>query len=221
MDRPKRFGSIFATMAKHEHIQVVLVRSGRTSWDESGRLSGQCDHPLTDEGRAGVVSDLEAADPEASFGLVLCSQDEASTATAEIIAERAGGRVKPLEGIQDMHLGLWSGLLPTDLEDKYPSAYKQWVEDPGSVNIPDGETMGEAEDRLLTTLSKALGKARDEDQPIGIVLRPLAFAIVEAWLSGRKPTDLWSIVEDGPRLTRHAVPRALLKQTRERSRAGL
>ena len=158
MDRSKRIGSIFATMAKHEHIQVVLVRSGRTNWDESGRLSGQCDHPLTDDGRAGVVSDFDAADPPVRLGLILCSQDEASTGTAEIIAERAGGRVKPLEGILEMHLGLWSGLLPTDLEDKYPSAYKQWAEDPGSVNIPDGETMVEAEDRLLTTLSKALGE---------------------------------------------------------------
>ena len=208
-------------MAKHEHIQVVLVRSGRTNWDESGRLSGQCDHPLTDEGRAGVVSDLDAADPSVNLGLILCSGDEASTATAAIIADRTGGRVRALDGIEDMHLGLWAGLLPSDLEDKYPSAYKQWAEDPGSVNIPDGETLGEAEDRVLATLSKALGKARDEDEPIGIVLRPLAFALVEAWLSGRKSTDLWSIVEDGPRLIRHAVPRALLKQTRERSRAGL
>jgi broad specificity phosphatase PhoE len=208
-------------MAKHEHIQVVLVRSGRTNWDESGRLSGQCDHPLTDEGRAGVVSDLDAADPGVQLGLVLCAHDEASVGTAQILAERAGGRVKELDGLQEMHFGLWSGLMPCDLEDKYPSAYKQWAEDPGSVNIPDGETLGEAEDRVLTALSKSLSKARDEDQPIGIVLRPVAFALVEAWLSGRKSTDLWSIVEDGPRLIRHAVPRALLKETRERSRAGL
>ncbi|MCH7961849.1 MAG: hypothetical protein IIC49_05895 [Planctomycetes bacterium] len=68
---------------------------------------------------------------------------------------------------------------------------------------------------------KTLAKVRDEDEPVGVVLRPVAFGLVQAWLTGQGSTALWSIVQDGPRLIRHAVPRMLLKEARERSRAGL
>ena len=211
----------FSAMAKQTDIQVVLVRSGRTSWDESGRLSGRCDHPLTEEGRAGVEAELDAAEEPVKLGLILCSADEASVETAGVLSSRCGGRVKAVEGLAEMHLGLWEGLLASDLEEKYPKAYRQWMEDPGSVNIPDAESLGEAEDRIRSALAKSLAKVRDEDEPVGVVLRPVAFGLVQAWLTRQGATALWSIVQDGPRLIRHAVPRALLKEARERSRAGL
>ena len=120
-----------------------------------------------------------------------------------------------------MHLGLWGGLLLSDLEEKYPKAYRQWMEDPGTVNIPDAERLGEDRERIVSALAKALAKVRDEDEPVGVVLRPVAFGLAQAWLTGQGSTALWSLVPDGPRLIRHAVPRMLLKEARERSSAGL
>jgi broad specificity phosphatase PhoE len=208
-------------MAKQSTIRLILICSGETNWDECARLSGSCDHPLSDEGRQRVEALLKDQDPPLKFGLILSAEDEASRQTAEIAAKLGGGRVKLLEDLAEMNLGLWEGLLSADLEEKYPTVYRQWIEDPGGVNVPDGENLLEAEERVFGTLIRLLLKAKDEDEPVGIVLRPIAFGLVEAWLSGGEPHEIWSILRDRTRVTRHSVQRSVLKDWRARSRAGL
>jgi broad specificity phosphatase PhoE len=176
---------------------------------------------LSDEGRQRVEALLKDQDPPLKFGLILSAEDEASRQTAEIAAKLGGGRVKLLEDLAEMNLGLWEGLLSADLEEKYPTVYRQWIEDPGGVNVPDGENLLEAEERVFGTLIRLLLKAKDEDEPVGIVLRPIAFGLVEAWLSGGEPHEIWSILRDRTRVTRHSVQRSVLKDWRARSRAGL
>jgi len=208
-------------MAKQSTIQLVLICSGATNWDECARLSGNCDHPLSDDGRTRIDAELNDLDPPLKFGLILSAEDEASRQTAQMAAAVGGGRVKLLEDLAEMNLGLWQGLLHADLEEKYPTVYRQWIEDPAGVNVPDGENLLEAEERLFGTLIRLLLKARDEDEPVGVVLRPIAFGLVEAWLSDSEPSEIWSILRERPRIIRHSVERSVLKNWRARSRAGL
>jgi len=45
-------------MAKKDQIDLLLVRSGRTEWEEAGRLQGQADLPLSEAGREVVLANL-------------------------------------------------------------------------------------------------------------------------------------------------------------------
>ncbi|HVZ93598.1 MAG TPA: histidine phosphatase family protein, partial [Phycisphaerales bacterium] len=48
-------------MGKQTGIQVVLVRSGRTEWDDAGRLQGVTDLPLSESGRSALGGQLGSA----------------------------------------------------------------------------------------------------------------------------------------------------------------
>src|SRR5690349_826181 len=97
-------------MAKSNEIRVLLLRTGQTAWDEAGRICGATDVPLTSDG-------LEAARQQAAsltgehVSTILCGPDEASVATAQELAKTIGGKIKPVDGLGEVNLGLWEGLL--------------------------------------------------------------------------------------------------------------
>lgn len=206
-------------MAKSNEIRVLLLCSGRTEWDEAGRLSGSCDLPLSPAGR----DEAEAAAQElggADLAVIICAPDDASVAKAELVAKTTGAKVKPVADLAEPGLGLWEGLLDREVEEKCPTSYRQWLEDPTSVIVPEGEPLVEAEERILSALIKALDKVKDNGAGVGLVLRPMALGLVRGWLAGDVPSNLWSMVKDCPVAEWKTIPRTSLKRTWAESRAG-
>lgn len=206
-------------MAKSNEINVLLLRSGTTEWDKAGRLSGSCDLPLCEAG-CRDAEDLAAKLASTPLSVIYCGPDDACVATAEAVARVTGSKVKPIADLGEIGLGLWEGLLGSEIEEKYPTAYRQWIEDPASVNAPEGEPMLEAEDRILGAVAKALDKVRDGSGGVALVLRPLALGVVRCWLAGEAVSNLWSMVKGCPSAEWRVVPRAMLRQVRDESRAG-
>lgn len=206
------------SMAKLTDIDVLLFRAGSTAWDEAGRIGGSCDLPPSEAGLASVrerVSGLIAS-LGAPVGVVLCGPDEASQESGEVVAQAAAAKVRVVEAIGEVRLGLWEGLLRKDAEEKFPTSYGQWRENPASVNVPEGESLHEAADRVLTGLAKALEKLKLEPgEVVAVVLRPLAFGIVRSWVHGKDLSELWSTIESCPCSERVSVTRARVKQMKE------
>ncbi len=211
-------------MAKSEQIRVVLVRSGRTPWDDAGRIGGSSDLPLSPKGRATVLTEAGAL-TGAQVSVVVCSPDEASLESARILAKSVAGpdgdepRVRPVEELGNVCLGLWEGRTSSELEEKCPRTYRQWREAPTAVVVPEGETLEEAQDRITKALTRFLERA-DGDGCVAIVLRPLAMALVRCWLDARDLDGVWSIVEDQEPTQWRTIPRELLRKRAERTRAG-
>lgn len=206
-------------MAKSNEIRVLLMCSGRTEWDEAGRLSGSCDLPMSSAGRDEAEAAAQAFGGKA-LSVIYCGPDDASVAKAECVAKATGAKVKPVADLAEPGLGLWEGLLDKEIEDKYPTSYRQWLEDPASVIVPEGEPLTEAEGRILSALVKSLDKAKDNGAGVGVVLRPMAMGLVRGWLAGDVPSNLWSMVRDCPAAEWKLVPRTALKRTWDESRAG-
>ena len=207
-------------MAKVFDIGCIWIRTGATTWEAEGRVCGQAELPLSPAGRARVVAGLSGLQPR-MLGSVLCGPDEASVATAELVSQTLGGKVRPVQGLQEMSLGLWEGMLDCNLREKCPRAYRQWIEDPASVTAPEGETAQEAQDRAVEAISAALSKIKTEGHDVGVVMRPIVLGLVKCWLSGEPISSLWSITDDRPAIERLVVPRSLLARKREGIRAGL
>ena len=208
-------------MAKSEQIGVLFVRCGSTEWDDAGRLQGETDLPLSESGRSAFAASLDGMlDQPGAFpiGLVLHGPDEASAQTAEILAARTDARARRIDGFREMDLGLWEGLRNEELQDRYPSAHRQWMEDPTSVTPPDGDNLADAEARLMTALAKAL--ERPGRQGVAIVLRPLSFALMQCWLDGEPPSHLMRIAEESPGSVRTVLTRERLRAALESLRAN-
>ncbi len=167
----------------------LVVRPGETEFDGQSRIQGSLDLPLTDLGRQQVDDIVEQLRQEA-FDVIYASPTEPAASTAEIIGRALGISVKIVDGLANLHQGLWQGLSLDDIRRKHPRVYKQWEDDPESVCAPDGEECNEAQERVAEALKKPL--KRDESF-IVVAPEPIATLItsvmrgVEAQLAGPIP----------------------------------
>jgi broad specificity phosphatase PhoE len=202
-------------MAKVQDIQLLLVRSGATSWDESGRLAGGgTDLPLCPTGLA-CVQERTTRLKGSSLGLVVTASDTASVETAKLIASATGAKRRIEEDLAEARLGLWEGLLVSQLEERFPTVYRQWREDPEGVLIPDGESIEETRERLIGEITHILSKSRGVGKGVALVLRPLAFMMVWTWLRGERLGENWLDAKDVPLMEWHCVPKLKLRSPSE------
>lgn len=188
-------------MAKIASHRVLLIRSGQTDWDLAGRLQGSTDLPLSPAGRCEVEAEV-AEFGEAGLSVVLCAPDEASQQTAAIWSK--GAKVVVIPGLSEPNVGLWEGILRSELEDRYCRAGRQWGDDPSCVTPPEGESLESAAARLLPALGKALsrvkGRRADDALPagLGLVLRPIAQSIVRCSVSDLPSSELCAMIRNRP-----------------------
>lgn len=171
---------------------LILIPVGQTDWQAHGRLAGAADLPLNDIG----VQQVQAlAEQLADQGIkVLCTSDnQTARQTAAILADKLHLSVKTLKGLEEVDVGLWEGLAPHQLKQRYPRAYKQWTEQPATICPPQGESLQHAADRLLAAITQFSLKSKAG--PLGVVLGPLALAVVRSQLQALGLDNFWQNVD--------------------------
>ncbi len=176
-------------MADASAITVLLVKTGSTAWEDDGRLCGATDLAMSDSGREVFIQALDAVSGD-SVDTVYCGPDEGSVEAGELVAKRFGARKRIIPALREVSLGLWEGQRREDLLSCHPKAYKQWCDDPANVVPPEGETIGEARERIVGEMCKLIEKSRAGSQRIAFVVRPMAAAIAnEALVAASADTD--------------------------------
>ncbi len=194
-------------MTKHSEVEIVLVRSCRTEWDETDRVCGRCQPRVCEEAFAeyrGAVAQLGARLPR----IVYSPPDDVTLASALVLAQSVESRVRELDGLEELGLGLWEGLRRADLRDRFPKAFRAWEEDPTSATPPEGERIADAADRLTETLSRAIQRTKEER--VGVVLRTLSMGIVRCTLRRQPLSGLWSEVRATPLIEVFRINRSTL-----------
>lgn len=184
-------------MAKHDGFNLLLIRSGPTAWDAEERLGSGADLPLS-EAHAPEADDRLACLEGTELRTILSAPDQCSARFARSIAKLTGAKSKQVDDLRELDLGLWEGLRVDELEERYPKAFGQWLQDPWSVTPPDGESTGAAEDRVISSVVRSVEKLRLVDPGVCVVVRPLVYAILSRWATaGGGQTDGWARF-DGP-----------------------
>lgn len=117
-----------------------LVRHAQTDWNFENRLQGRSDLPLNAVGRqqaARVGRYFSGRAIEA----VYTSQLARSRQTASEIARQAGLAPTVDEGLAEIHLGVWEGLTPEEINSRFAGAYDRWKTAPSQVVIPSAEPL--------------------------------------------------------------------------------
>jgi probable phosphoglycerate mutase len=169
--------------------QIVLVRPGSTDYDEQGRIAGNLDIPLCHSG-AGQVARIVDELKDKSLSVVFAAPDQASQQTAAAIAAAHEAKVKTLDALNNLDMGLWQGKLIEDVRTKQRKVYRQWQENPESVCPPQGETLAQAIRRISPAIEKVVRKAKTSVVAL-VVPEPLC-SVVRRQLTHEHIGDLWA-----------------------------
>jgi broad specificity phosphatase PhoE len=153
--------------------RVILIKAGPTQWDLEMRIAGSHTLPLADEAHEIIARQVETLPPFDS--LYYCKTDEACTQVAKMISRARKVKPRGRVDLEGWCLGLWQGLRTEDMRQRYPKVLQQWEDAPETVIPPEGESFGEAIDRLGYAVRKIF--RRNRETSFVIVLRPSAMQI--------------------------------------------
>jgi probable phosphoglycerate mutase len=171
-------------------FKILLIRPGVTEYDQQGRIQGTLDIPLCEDGRRQVeamIADLRAQPIKAIY----TSPSQAAEQTAAALGEALDVKVKTLDSLQNLDHGLWQGMLVKDVKTKQPKVYRQWQEQPATVCPPQGESVGDAEQRLQGAVAKLVKKYKSEGLVAVVLPEPLA-SLLRHVLRHDELGDLWT-----------------------------
>ncbi len=169
-------------------LKVVLIRPGSTDYDVQERIAGALDIPLNEQGMAEAAQAAERLRDQ-GLEVIYSPLSQPSHQTAEIIADTLDVKLRKLDKMQGANLGLWQGMLISDIRHKQPKVYRQMQEQPETVCPPEGEMLSEADDRVRACMTKLFKRHREG--VIGIVLPEPLLSLARRFTTQQPLGDLW------------------------------
>jgi len=142
--------------------ELVVVRHGRTSWNESGRFQGHADIPLDETGRTQARA-LHAYLSNRTFARAIASDLGRARETAQIVL---GGRALELETDvrwREMRFGTWEGLTWAEIVARHPEHAERSAKAPKFFTPVGGESFGDVCERVGEAVRDLSDRARDGD----------------------------------------------------------
>jgi len=134
--------------------RILLIRHGETEWNRIHRFQGRSDLSLNQKGRKQAHA-LARSLEEETLTAIHSSPLARAMETANLIRELHPS--VPLfeeDGFLEMDLGEFEGMEAKYWAEQYPDFLKAWLEKPGSVSMPGGESLQEVQDRALDALER-------------------------------------------------------------------
>jgi 2,3-bisphosphoglycerate-dependent phosphoglycerate mutase len=132
-------------------LELYLIRHGKSTWNQTGRIQGQTDVPLSDEG----VKQAEALAKRLKswkFDRVYSSDLQRAKQTAETACPKA-----PITfdaRLREIHLGDFQGRTWNEMTDEERDVYSVWFAGSYGQKVPGGESNDDLRDRALAWLAE-------------------------------------------------------------------
>lgn len=198
-------------MRDTHHVEIVLVRHGRTFENESGTLQGQDPRrgrltPLGME-QARAVGRALATEP---FGRVYCSPLERAVLTMSLmLCERADPGTRPIgfdDDLREIHMGALHGASRAD----WLAAARRHG-DPVTFTPAGGESWAGLQARVAAWFERTISaEAAGFDAPALVVAHGGVVRGILTALAGQPMAMGWAGIGDGPTLTNGGISRVRL-----------
>ncbi len=132
---PGIHNSLFLRRAMTE---LVLLRHGKTAFNEKGVYCGSINPPLSPQGIAETkrtAKHFEALEPDA----VYVSSSHRAVQTARIIAPRRPAIVQ--QTLREMDFGSFEGQSADEIAQRMPEAWQDYMNNPQSFTFPGGDNV--------------------------------------------------------------------------------
>lgn len=145
-----------------QRTRIYLVRHGQVEGHEKKRYNGQANVPLTP---IGLEQSARVCDclKEIPLAAIYCSDLDRSRYCAELIAAAHELSVNSYESLRELDIGEWEGMTWDDLQEEHPHDWQARLLDLVNFQVPGGESLQDAADRIRPTLQKIIAEhpARD------------------------------------------------------------
>ncbi len=142
-----------------QRTRIFLFRHGQVEGHEEKRYNGQVNVPLTSLGReqSGRVRDYLIG---ISLDAVYSSDLDRSRYCAGLIAEAHNLEVVTDALLRELHIGDWEGRTWAELREAYPDDWQARLNDLVNFQVPGGESLQDAADRIRPSLMRIIKKHR-------------------------------------------------------------
>jgi broad specificity phosphatase PhoE len=141
-------------------MRLFLLRHGETVWNREKRWQGRGDSPLTLRGIAQARACGEALRDllrEPAAAELHASPLFRARQTAAIVAEMLdlpGERQRSSSLLAECDFGVWEGLTPDDVRERYPGAIEERSRSKWSYLLPRGESYAQVHERARRWLGE-------------------------------------------------------------------
>lgn len=184
---------LFTRRCMAEHI--ILFRHGRTVWNNTNRLQGISDQPLSEEGIKEVKDSLWILE---NFNItkIFSSPLKRAVESAQIIADHFGMRFYVKDELKEFNFGEWEGKPAHELWAL--SEFKKWFDDPCSLRPPKGDDFTSFKKRVVEAIDSITSDGVSGD--ILIVTHAGVISAYLSWTFGISK-NLWHIMIDNASVT--------------------
>lgn len=144
--------------------RLILIRHGETDYTSQGRYCGFSDPSLNEKG-VRQSKKLAIRLKEARVDKIYSSDLKRAYESAKIIFR--GNSIEEIVDFREMNFGLFEGLSYKEISKVYPKLYREWIDNPLKVKIPNGEGLKELAKRVKKKLALIL--SQDVDKTIALV----------------------------------------------------
>jgi probable phosphomutase (TIGR03848 family) len=183
-----------AKASEHPRMTYLfLIRHGENDWVEKGKLAGRTAGVyLNEKGRqqAAALAERLKAQP---ISTIYSSPLERCIETAQPLADALNLQIVAEPGVLEVDYGEWRGAALKDLAQKPEWQLVQIY--PGGFRFPDGETLREVQNRVITTLERI--RTAHEGEAVAVVAHGDVLRTALAYYLGT-PLDLFQRIHIHP-----------------------
>jgi len=178
-------------------IKLILIRHGESDGNVKRKFSGFQDVDLTEKGvwqAKRLARRLEGVQIDS----VYCSDLKRARRTAEIIFKDRGIDIITNPKFREINFGAWEGYTFEEVKAKfgYGDKFNSWLENiKVEVNIPQGESLVNLNDRVIAELSNVLKKHEkiDKDETIALVCHGGTIRVILSNALNMGLKNMWNI----------------------------
>lgn len=143
--------------------RLILIRHGETDWSREKRYCGVTDVDVNPKGivqAQGLCRKLckEKVDRVYSSDSVRALNFAKVTFKSSFIIQ--------MSELREMDFGIFEGMAYEEIMKKYPDIYTRWIDDPFSVNVPEGEGLMDFKKRIEDILTRIISLNKDRTAAI-------------------------------------------------------
>lgn len=137
-------------------LKLILVRHGQTLWNREKRIQGISDIELSNRGRAQAYS-LARSLRDEKIDSIVSSPLKRAVQTAEAINCFHHLPIEYEEDLMELNMGDFEGATFLEMIKNQGDFMTRWIEDPGSVVMPGGESLAELQERAWGVVEHITG----------------------------------------------------------------